>query len=101
MVISQGDIEQLERWIDKLDASLEPLQYFILPAGGASAAALHVCRTVCRRAERCLVDVQMHDALRGELVQYLNRLSDYFFVAARYAAKMAGEREHYWNPAQR
>jgi cob(I)alamin adenosyltransferase len=73
-------IAELERLIDAMESELEPLKSFILPGGSMAAAHLHVARTVCRRAERLCVAL-------GEDVVYLNRLSDYLFVAARYANK--------------
>lgn len=98
LTISDEDIDGLEKWVDALEENLEPLQFFILPAGGKPSAALHVCRTVCRRAERSLVFLSQHEEVRPVLIKYLNRLSDYLFVAARYVSKMNGEAEEYWNP---
>ena len=101
LVIEKEDIEFLENEIDRMELSLEPLAYFILPHGSRVVSALHVARTVCRRAERTVVYLAQHEELRDELLQYLNRLSDYLFTAARYFAKINEEAESYWNPNQR
>ncbi len=101
LVISETEITELENWIDIMDAQVEPLQYFILPGGGKAATALHVARTVCRRAERSLVFLNEAEEVRPELIKYLNRLSDYLFVLARYISKLQGETEEFWNPNQR
>lgn len=101
LIISEKEIEELEVWMDEMEESLEPLQYFILPGGGISATAFHVARTVCRRAERSLVFLNESEPVRPELIKYLNRLSDYLFVLARFVSKLNGETEEYWNPNAR
>ena len=101
LMISEEEISELELWMDDLDASLEPLQFFILPSGGKAAASIHVCRTVCRRAERAMVHLNETEEVRPELIKYLNRLSDYLFILARYISKISGEKEEYWNPSER
>lgn len=101
LTIQVKDIVELENLMDEMEAQLEPLRHFILPAGGRSTAALHVARTVCRRAERNLVYLNETEKMRPELVTYLNRLSDFLFVLARFEAKMNGETEEYWNPNER
>ena len=101
LMISEEEISELEYWMDDLDASLEPLQFFILPSGGKAAASVHVCRTVCRRAERAMVHLNETEEVRPELIKYLNRLSDYLFILARYISKISGEKEEYWNPSER
>lgn len=82
--ITASAIERIESEIDRLDGLVPPIKAFILPAGGAIPAAAHICRTVCRRAERCIYRL---DAERGkieqEVLRYVNRLSDYFFALAR------------------
>ncbi len=78
-------IEALEREIDRMDAELAPLKNFVLPGGSAPAATLHVARTVCRRAEREVVALGEPGDDMSRAIRYLNRLSDYLFVAARYA----------------
>lgn len=91
--IDASRIESLERGIDAMEAELEPLKNFILPGGSLAAAQLHVARAVCRRAERLVV------ALGDEtnIVMYLNRLSDYLFVAARYANLKNGVADVPWS----
>lgn len=79
--LSMTDVEQLEVAIDQMEAELEPLKQFILPGGCESAARLHLARTVCRRAERAVLRVQ--PAPREVVMTYLNRMSDFLFVAAR------------------
>lgn len=101
LIISETEIEELEHWMDELDAGLEPLQYFILPGGGKAATSFHVARTVCRRAERALVDLSETEEVRPELIKYLNRLSDYLFIVARFVSKLSGQSEEYWNPNNR
>lgn len=79
-------VDQLEGWIDSMDQSLPPLKNFILPgAGDRLTAQLHVCRTVCRRGERAVVVLMEHTDVDEAVLKYMNRLSDYFFVASRYA----------------
>lgn len=82
-------IEELERAIDAMERELTPLATFILPGGSTSAAQLHVARTVCRRAERLVVALQDDSPATASTITYLNRLSDYLFVAARFANKRA------------
>ncbi len=101
LMISETEIEELENWMDEMETQLEPLQYFILPGGGKSATSLHVCRTVCRRAERSLIFLSEAEEVRPELIKYLNRLSDYLFVLARYVSKLENEPEEFWNPNER
>jgi cob(I)alamin adenosyltransferase len=78
-------VTRLEQWIDKYDAECPPLRRFILPGGSPAAAALHVCRVVARRAERCVVTLCREQETNVEVRRYLNRLSDFFFTAARVA----------------
>ena len=78
-------IEDMEAWIDAASERLEPLREFILPGGSEGAAALHVCRTVCRRAERVVVALSRTEEVPADVVRYLNRLSDLFFSMAREA----------------
>jgi cob(I)alamin adenosyltransferase len=101
LMISEKEITELELWMDDFDAELEPLRFFILPSGGKAAATVHVCRTVCRRAERAMVFLNETEEVRPELIKYLNRLSDYLFILARYISKVSGEKEEYWNPSER
>ena len=101
LMISEVEIEELENWMDEFERGLKPLQYFILPGGGKAATSLHICRTVCRRAERAMVFLNETEEVRPELIKYLNRLSDYLFILARYISKISGEKEDYWNPSER
>ena len=89
-------IAELERAIDECDRELEPLAAFILPGGTPKAAALHVARTVCRRAERRVVALERAEELPRVVVVYLNRLSDLLFVLARVANRRAGAGEVTW-----
>ncbi len=91
--ISPEDISQLENWIDTLETELTPLRRFILPGGSPSAAALHVARTVCRRAERAMVAL---GGLEPELLIYINRISDLLFVMARAANHRSNTPETEW-----
>lgn len=97
-VVISADIEKLETEIDEMNNDLPMLKSFILPGGGIASAYLHVARTVCRRAERTLVRLEAIEALDGTEMIYLNRLSDWFFVASRYAAMRAGVAETLWQP---
>ncbi len=76
-------VAEMESWIDKADEVLEPLRDFILPGGSPGAAALHICRTVCRRAERDVVTLAAVEEVSPDIIRYLNRLSDLFFSMAR------------------
>lgn len=92
---------ELEAWIDAFDAQLPPLRTFVLPSGGALSAHLHVCRSVTRRAERLLVPLARDGAsVDGAAVRFINRLSDYFFVAARFACQSDGETETVYKPGR-
>ncbi|WKS96052.1 cob(I)yrinic acid a,c-diamide adenosyltransferase [Riemerella columbina] len=101
LTIDEAEVEQLEQWMDAWDEQLEPLQFFILPGGGKAATHLHAARTICRRAERALVALSQEEEVRAILIKYLNRLSDYLFVLARYISKVQGEPEEFWNPSER
>ncbi len=101
--VGDEEVVRLETWIDSLNEELEPLTEFILPGGGPAGAALHLARTVCRRAERRVVDLHgiSPEQTPGPL-RYLNRLSDYFFVASRWVAKESRVPETLWrNPSKR
>jgi len=99
--IHDADIEGLENTLDALNAELPALKDFILPGGSPSAAHCHVARTVCRRAERELVTLSHHHAVRAEAIRYLNRLSDLLFVMARVLARADGAGEVLWNHTRR
>jgi len=83
-------VQELEDWIAVFERELPPLQYFVLPGGSPAAAELHVARTICRRAERWTVELRQMEDIGGQAVIYLNRLSDYLFLAALQANKDAG-----------
>jgi cob(I)alamin adenosyltransferase len=89
--------KRLETEIDAMNARLEPLRSFVLPGGSALAAALHLCRTVCRRAERLTVELAAAEPVNPAALIYLNRLSDWFFVAAR-IANDDGRADVLWKP---
>jgi cob(I)alamin adenosyltransferase len=95
--IIAGQVDRLEREIDAMNDRLTPLRSFVLPGGTALAAHLHLCRTVCRRAERLVVELAAHEAVNPEAVRYLNRLSDWFFVAGR-IANDDGKADVLWVP---
>jgi cob(I)alamin adenosyltransferase len=86
----------LEQDIDQFEAELEPLRQFILPGGTPSAAHLHLARTVCRRAERVVVSLAAVEPINEHVLPYLNRLADWFFVAARVANTRAGVADVPW-----
>ncbi len=93
--------ERLERTIDLWDAELPPLDRFVLPGGMRTAAALHLARTVCRRAERRVVALGAEAEIAPAVLAYLNRLSDFLFVAARLANTRARREEPLWDPRRR
>ncbi|OXM17165.1 cob(I)yrinic acid a,c-diamide adenosyltransferase [Paenibacillus herberti] len=85
--------KRLESWIDELDGECPPIKRFILPGGTALAASLHICRTVCRRAERRTVALAAAKDINPAVIRYLNRLSDFFFAASRAANFRAGQQD--------
>ncbi len=95
-VVSAREIERLEQRIDEMNATLGPLTEFILPGGGRLGAELHLCRTICRRAERLAVALAEREPTDANTLKYLNRLSDFLFVLARWAAKQCNEPEELW-----
>jgi cob(I)alamin adenosyltransferase len=95
-LIDEQDITRLENRLDAFNAELPPLKDFILPGGGMPAATCHLARTICRRAEREVVTLSHHDAVRPETIRYLNRLSDLLFVLARVLARAGGHGEVLW-----
>lgn len=97
-LLGASEVSALEQLIDQLEAKLPALTSFVLPAGTAAASALHLARTVCRRAERRVIAVRDSAALRPELVIYLNRLSDLLFVMARHENQAAGVPDVAWAP---
>ena len=95
--VTDGQVERLEAEIDAMNDVLEPLRSFILPGGSALAAQLHLCRTVSRRAERLSVELTTVETVNPAAVKYLNRLSDWFFVASR-IANNDGKDDVLWVP---
>ena len=94
-----SQVERIEKDIDQFNADLDPLRSFILPGGSAAAAHLHLARTVARRAERMIVELaeQAGEHVNGETIRYMNRVSDFLFVAARYTNEM-GKADVLWVP---
>ncbi len=100
-LIHDADIARLESRLDAFNEPLPPLKDFILPGGGMAASCCHLARTIARRAERELVALSRHDAVRGEAQRYLNRLSDLLFVLARVLARASGHGEVLWQHEKR
>ncbi len=96
IVVGDAEIVRLEQMIDDLQSNLPPLREFVLPGGTRINAELHLCRTVCRRAERIAVQLQEHAEINPQAVPFLNRLSDFFFVASRWVQHCAGKSEVTW-----
>jgi cob(I)alamin adenosyltransferase len=96
--ITGAEVERLEREMDRMNAELPPLRSFVLPGGSRVNADLHVCRTVCRRAERLCVTLARREEAPLEAVRYLNRLGDAFFVWSRWASRASGAEETLWDP---
>jgi cob(I)alamin adenosyltransferase len=96
--IGDDEIRYLEHAIDEMEEDLPKLKNFILPGGSQAGATLHVARTVCRRAERAAVQCKEEEAVSEERIKYLNRLSDFLFVLARYENKYIGATEEAWKP---
>ncbi len=94
--VGTEETKELEAAIDALETGLEPLRQFILPGGCLAAAHLHMARTICRRAERWAVSLAQEEPLNAEVLIYLNRLSDFLFVAARAANAQAGTADVPW-----
>jgi cob(I)alamin adenosyltransferase len=99
--VSETQVERLEDEIDRMNGELSPLRSFVLPGGSAAAAALHVARTVCRRAERCMVELagEPNESVGAPALKYINRLSDLLFVASRYVNER-GRGDVLWVPGQ-
>lgn len=96
--ITAADVHELERSIDAANDVLPSLRSFVLPGGSRLEAELHICRTVCRRAERLLVALAVVSSVPPETIQYLNRLSDAFFVWSRWVNLITGQTETLWEP---
>lgn len=98
ILINEKDIQALEKEIDAMNTHLKPLSSFILPGGSELASRLHLARSICRRTERSLVALSESEQLDGNQIPYMNRLSDWLFVAARYANFIAKKAEKLWTP---
>jgi cob(I)alamin adenosyltransferase len=96
--VTDTEVQLLESEIDRMNAGLPELRSFILPGGCRANVELHVCRTVCRRAERIAVTLAREEEVPAEAVRYLNRLSDAFFVWSRWASHQLGAAEVLWEP---
>jgi cob(I)alamin adenosyltransferase len=96
--VTNEDVAQLEKELDRANGELPALRSFVLPGGSRLDAELHVCRTVCRRAERLLVSLAHEEEVPGNAVMYLNRLSDALFVWSRWVNKVTGAGETLWSP---
>lgn len=96
--ITEAEIARLEAEMDRMNETLPPLRSFVLPGGSRMDAELHICRTVCRRAERALVTLARERQVPEETVRYLNRLGDAFFVWSRWASHVTGAAETLWEP---
>ena len=95
----ESDVLLLENEIDQMNAKLPEMKSFILPGGHVSVSTAHICRTICRRAERLIVELDEKEHLNQPLIiKYLNRLSDYFFVLARWIGHQLGVAETKWTP---
>lgn len=90
------EVVRIEKNIDKLEHSLPPLKKFVIPGGAESASLAHVCRSICRRAERCLYRMDMSQEIDHLVKQFINRLSDYLFLLGRNECLLAGKNEIYW-----
>lgn len=96
--IKAGDIVFLEKSIDKMEAELEPMKFFVLPGGHETVSFCHVARCVCRRAERRVCELDEHVSQDPLILAYLNRLSDYLFVYGRFVSMKLGAEEIPWKP---
>ena len=101
LTVTANQVTWLESEIDRLNAELSPLRSFVLPGGSAAAAGLHLARTVCRRAERLIAELKDKpgESVSADALKYINRLSDYLFVASRYA-NGKGARDVLWKPGE-
>jgi cob(I)alamin adenosyltransferase len=96
--LHESDIELLEKEMDQMDESLEPMRFFILPGGHQSVSFGHLARTVCRRAERIVLRLAQESEVNDLVIKYLNRLSDYLFVLCRMMIKDLNIEEISWKP---
>lgn len=99
--VTEEQVSRLEREIDQMDEALPPLKNFILPGGTVGAATLHIGRTTCRRAERWVVALSDEETINSSILHYVNRLSDWLFMAARYENMRRGKAEAIWQSPNR
>ena len=95
-IIKDTDITKIEAEIDRMNQLLPELNAFILPGGSTEGSICHVCRTISRRAERRIIDITKTQAIDNEIIIYINRLSDYFFILSRYISLKIGAKEILW-----
>jgi len=96
--LSENDIKIIEKVIDKIEKQLEPIKFFIIPGGHPAVSQCHITRTICRRTERKVINLYKKNKVDELLLVFLNRLSDFFFVLARYVAKLNHIKETTWKP---
>jgi cob(I)alamin adenosyltransferase len=96
--LNESDVQFLEKEIDAMDSVLEPMRFFVLPGGHQSVSFCHVARTVCRRGERLVIELNSHETVDSLVIKYLNRLSDYIFVLSRMMTSELGVVETPWKP---
>jgi cob(I)alamin adenosyltransferase len=99
--LNSAQVERLEHEMDGMNGEMAPLTSFVLPGGSQAAAALHLARTICRRAERCIIELKLIDGeqVSSAVCRYINRLSDHLFVASRYV-NGKGKNDLLWQPGQ-
>jgi len=96
-VVGEEQVKYIETRIDEMDASLEPLNSFVIPGGHQAVSQAHIARTVCRRTERTILRLGQDVNIQEDVIQFYNRLSDYFFVLSRKIASLYGVRQKPWN----
>ena len=96
--VKQEDVEFLERKIDAMNEVVPPMKQFIIPGGDKTSSHLNVARTICRRSERKIVKLSQESEVKEEVLQYVNRLSDYLFTLGRFDIKQKGKEETFWRP---
>jgi len=96
--LTHDHVEKLEKSINQMELDLPPLSSFVLPGGHTTVSFTHIARNICRRAERCAIRLNEESEISDEVIQYLNRLSDYLFILARKFVKDFGVKEILWKP---
>ena len=96
--LKEESIDLMEQWIDEMDAQLEPMRFFVLPGGHQAVSLSHIARCVCRRAERCVVDLGEQEEVPSHILKFLNRLSDYLFVLGRKLSADLNIQDVPWKP---